>query len=226
MIRRTRVRPPRRAGWAVLLLSGVALAATPAVATSASHGAATCPFPHAKVVRSSSLARVFRAGDFLAGCARDHEVKTLAHDGFLEDGMGSEDYAHVRVAGSWVAHEDTGYFNPITQSNVVVQDLRRTGKRIATGTIAYHGGYRLAAPARTVHLPSNVRVTDLELRDTGTAAWIQSDPASGQFAVRVRGAGATTDLASGADIGPASLHLKGNRLSWTAAGSEHTARVS
>ena len=55
------------------------------------------------------------------------------------------------VAGRWAAHADTGCFNPITQTNVVVQDLRRAGKRVSKGTIAYHNGYRPSAPARTVH---------------------------------------------------------------------------
>jgi len=225
MIRRMRDRPLRRAGWAVLLLSGAALAPAPAAATSAKHAAATCPFAHAKVVHASSLARVFRAGEFLAGCSRDHKVKTLAHDGFLEDGMGSENYAHVRVAGTWVAHTDTGYFNPITQTNVVVQDLRRAGKRVPAGTIAYHDGFRLSAPARTVHLASNVGVTDLELRPTGTVAWIERD-AAGTLTVRMRGRGAATDLDSGPGIDPASLHLTGRTLSWTVAGAPRSARIA
>jgi hypothetical protein len=225
MIRRTRDRPLRRAGWAVALLSGAALAATPSAATSASH-AVTCPFAHAKIVRASSLARVFRAGEFLAGCARDHKVKTLAHDGSLEDGMGSEDYAHVRVAGPWVAHSDTGYFNPITQTNVVVQDLRRAGKRVPTGTIAYYGGYRLSAPGRTVHLASNAAVTDLELRPTGTVAWIERAAAGTQLTVRVRGKGAVTDLDGGPAIDPASLHLAGRTLSWTVAGAPRSATIA
>jgi hypothetical protein len=225
MSRRTRDRPPRRAGWAVLLLSAAALTAAPPAATSASR-AVTCPFAHAKVVHASSLVRVFRGGEFLAGCSRDHKVKTLAHDGFLEDGMGSEDYAHVRVAGTWVAHTDTGYFNPITQTNVVVSDLRRAGKRVPTGTIAYHGGYRLSAPSRTLHLASNVGVTDLELRPTGTVAWIERDAAGTQLTVRVRGKGAATDLDRGPDIDPASLHLKSRTLSWTVAGAPRSARIA
>ncbi len=220
--------PPRRGRIAALPLVGALLfVGTPAAATSAaSHARATCPFPHAKVVRASSLARVFRAGEFLAGCSRDHKIKTIAHEGSLEDGMGSEDYAHVRVAGTWVAFEGTGYFLPITESLVTVVDLRRAGKRVEKGTTGYSNGFRLTAPARIVHLPSNVHVTDLELRNSGTVAWIQSDPATGQLAVRVRTRHATTDLAAGADIDPASLHLKGTRLSWMQAGAEHSARIA
>lgn len=225
MTRRSHDRPLRRVAVAVVVCVAAA-ASTPAVATSAKRAAVTCPFPHAKVVHVSSFVRVFRAGEFLAGCGRDHKVKRLAHDGDLEDGMGSEGYAHVRVAGSWVAHEDTGYFYPIVQSLVVVQDLRRAGKRVPSGTIAYYAGLRLSAPERRVHLPTGVRVTDLELRDTGTVAWIQSDPASGQLAVRVRDRTTTTDLATGTDIDPASLHLAGRKLSWIAAGMSHSATIS
>jgi hypothetical protein len=213
-----------------LLLAGIVssgLAVAPGIANSAKSKAKSCAVAHSHTIHVDRAVRVFTKGEFLAGCSRrDGRIKTLAHDGFLEDGMGSENYAHVRVAGTWVAHEDYATFNPVVSSVVVVQDLRRAGKRIASGTIAYYAGFRLSAPERLVHLATNARVTDLELRDNGTVAWIQRDPAGTQLTVRVLGKHATTDLDSGPAIDPASLRLKGRTLTWTVASAVRSATIA
>jgi len=208
---------------ALALALGGALVLAPAAASRS----ASCAVAHSHTVHLDRQVRVFTKGEFLAGCSRsDGRIKKLAHDGSLEDGMGSENYAHVRVAGPWVAHEDYATFNPVVASVVVVQDLRRAGKRVPSGTIAYYAGFRLSAPERLVHLATSARVTDLELRDSGTVAWIERDPAGTTLTVRVRDAHATTQLDSGPAIDPASLHLAGRTLTWTVAGAVRSATIA
>ena len=207
----------RTVAWMAAAIAAAALTA----ASSAPASAATpCATRGSKTVVATKTARVFKvrvrprigaAFSRYYGClfSRNRRFR-FAEDDFPEQ----SGWSHIRLAGAYVAYAWHGSCAACDRAprHVVVQSLR-SGRFVTRLAISSED----TAEDRTV--------TDLELRPTGSVAWINRVGAGPAHEVQARdGAGARL-LDSGPGIDPLSLALGGSTLYWTKAGVAASARL-
>lgn len=219
-VMRDRIRIPSFSAATALLAAGFLTAgALPEAARASSLRDKVCAEPGSRTLRVSTRdIRIFtrkRNGETYGCHAARGRPYSLGELGTFT--------RFLRVAGPFVAHDSSFDSRDGTDSFVRVRNLR-TGRLVrkafkgsASGTDDY-----------------GTRVTDLEVRPTGSAAWIwdvslpgfpfsrlAGDPPP-QFEVRSasRSLPPTESilLDSGPDVDPRSLVLRGTTLSWTRAG--------
>lgn len=163
-----------------------------------------------KTVRSSRVARVYRVGSReeyrIFGCLRSSGRRYFLGDyelfnprsGFYQ-GIG-----RLVLAGRFVAY-DRRICSPsgiCTGGTIVRRDLR-------SGRVGV-----FANP-----IPNADPVSDLELAQSGSVAWIRrEDPAMPLYTVRKLEGAQGTVLDLGADVGPSSLVLQGPTVYWIKGG--------
>lgn len=198
----------------VLLIAGVP------EATSAGH---RCQMTGSKTIASSSLARVFQRRGLTYGClyslGRRYLLTSDKHSG--PDTI--EQYA-IRLSGRYVAYGETkigkeyrGFFVNVHDLRSGMDSVNETGKAPKQALDATLGNAFGIGPAVSVRL-----------RATGDVAWIARAQYPGvhpQFELRKREGRKRTLLARGDDIDPASLRLRGDRLTWRMGGMQARATL-
>lgn len=193
---RLRVRPSAGEGVAtagVCVLAALALAPDPAQSR-----ARACPPAGLRTLTATREVRVFRKGEETYAC----HVRARGRPHFLAGRNYDETIRVLRISGKYVGYSAVADNDPDTAS-VRVIDVRR-------GTLE-----RLDRRGGTV--------TDLELRPSGSVAWISRLP-DGRPAVPLRyevysgGDGETELIDEGTDVDPRSLVLRQRTLYWTRGG--------
>lgn len=137
----------------------------------------------------------------------------------FSDFFGEDEYGPFAIRPRYAAYAfEPGCANCDGRVALVeIQDLR-TGRHRFAGRASSLGEGREDVVER---------VTDLELRGTGSAAWIVSIEDDGQTTLEVhkQERRRRTLLASGPDIERRSLELRGATLSWTQGSERRTARL-
>jgi hypothetical protein len=202
-------------------MTAVALAAA-VLALSPTHHA--CRFAHTRTVAKNAIARVFVRSTrddeaWYGGCLyRDGLPRYVDFAGLDVEGA-EDDVALVRLAGPYVATADEFVSDGgIDAATVAVMDLRR---RQRASPLAEGSPIRFRGQARVVHrAPATVadrqhdHVRALVLRRTGSVAWIAQDLVTGAFEVHAVGGHSKRLLDQGPAIDPASLSLRGLRVTW------------
>ena len=178
------------------------VAETPEAASGSSARSAKCDSLGSKTVIRTRAVRIFRKNGKTYGCHLDRgRAYALGdHPDLVDVGL-----YHFRAAGPVVAYELLKQDRQELTSNVLARDLR-TGRRLRR---AFQGA---------------AQVTDLELRPTGSTAYIVELPfaSPSQYEVRIAPRALplfeSTLLDSGADVDPRSLVLRGTTLYWTRGG--------
>lgn len=205
---------------AAVFLASLALAASPPTTANASSARTkACASPGSRTLRSSTRAvRIFRKNGKTYGCYYGRGRAYALGDANGEESADFNELRFLHVAGPFVGREDLTLGRLGSLSIVQTRNLR-TGRLIRN---VYNGG----GPSAPL-----VQVTDLELRPTGSMAWVVETRDSGpsgplpiQYEVRAGiGSPPFVVLDSGPDIDPRSLVLEGTILSWTRAGVRQSA---
>lgn len=181
---------------------------------------ARCAPRHTRIIISNAQVQVYEGPDrnreglpAIYGCARSrHQSYVLGEMAtFSSSGGGGID--HETLAGAMVAYEQISGGPSGAAWLVYVRDLRngRWVHRAFTG-MARESRYRGVGP-----------LTALVLKSDGSVAWIAkvaglSGYVPPEYEVHALDKGGSRLLASGTEIDPHSLALKGSALSWTETG--------
>jgi hypothetical protein len=199
---------------------GVA-ANAPTTAEASSGRTKACESKASRTLRSSTRAvRIFRKNGKTYGCHYGRGRAYALGDRNGEESADFNELNFLQVAGAFAGYErlTTGRLGSLSRSTTI---NLRTGRFVRD---VYNGG----GPSAPV-----VEVTDLELRRTGSMAWITqsrdsdvSGPLPIQYEVRagVRSSSFAL-LDAGPDVDPRSLALEGTTLYWTRAGVRRSAAL-
>jgi hypothetical protein len=173
------------------------------LATLAGSGHA-CSAPAAKTTFATASARVFRVpGGRTYACLYRVGRSVSLGTSYVGSGPSLDKLERIRLAGPYVAYVRFDYDHTFTTSRLAVRDLR-------TGRVVQRAG------------PLTSRVTDLELTQTGAAAWISDD---GARSYEVWGPNGKR-LDAGTDIDPRSLAVAGSTVYWTRGGRSFSAYLA
>jgi hypothetical protein len=201
-----------------LALAIAAAALLAAAGPAEAKAAKPCSKNGSTTVRSTKSVRVYKVknnqgGFTLVGCLRsDNKRQTLARS-YDDNLVTSGDFAHVTVAGHFVAFEFTAYdvsckadcppgYDPYS-IHLTIRDLRERKTKHVNGDVAPKGRLVLTSGA--------------------SIAWTQK--AASDVEVDAFDAAGRRQLDHG-DIPPGSLKLKGKVASWTNAGAPKSATLA
>lgn len=191
---------------------------------SAADATRPCQLKSSKTIASSPHARVFQRSGVTYGCLYSSNRRVVL--GGYENTVASKIQQYeIRLAGRYVAFGETALGKEYIGYFVRVFDLRR-GKSVS---LSETGPATQRAKDESFGNAFGIGpAVSLRLRATGQVAWIaraRYADARPQFEVRKREGRTRTRLASGDDVDPASLALRGNRLTWRQGGQQGTATL-
>ena len=181
-----------------------------------------CAPKHARIIVSNAQVQVYKGPDrnreglpAIYGCARSGHRSYVLGEMAMFSSAGGGGIDHETLAGTMVAYEEISG-NPLPEGGsekswlVLVRDLR-TGRWIHR---AFTGVARVPKDEGVGPL------TALVLKSDGSVAWIAnvgglSGYAPAEYEVHALDKSGSRLLASGKEIDPHSLALKGSALSWT-----------
>lgn len=206
---------------ATVALAGFLIAGCLPSAAGASH---TCQSAKSRTIASSAHARVFQRDGVTYGCMYSSNRRVVL-GGYENTSTSKVQQYEIRLAGRYVAFGESRLGKEYIGFFVRVFDLCR-GKSVSfseTGPATQR--------AKDMSLGNAFGIgpaLSLRLRATGQVAWIaraQYRDGPPLYEVRKREGPRLTRLAAGNDIDPASLALRGNRLTWRQAGRQSTSRL-
>jgi hypothetical protein len=175
-----------------------------------------CAKKGSKTVVSTHSVRVYSVanrddGRNLYGCLRSNDRRQLLTRSFDDGYVTSAGYGHVRVAGRFVAWDESYTDDSckadcppdyeVTTYTVSVRDLKRRKTQAVDGKV----DGRLVVTAG------------------GAIAWTQND--GSEVVVDAYDGGGARELDRGAEVGLRSLRLKGSTVSWTNGGESRSAEL-
>lgn len=183
-----------------------------------------CQLAKSRTIASSPHARVFQRGGVTYGCLYSSNRRVVL--GSYENTIASKIQQYeVRLSGRYVAFGESRLGKEYIGFFVRVFDLRR-GKSVSfseTGPATQRAKDLSLGNAFGIGPAVSIR-----LRATGQVAWIaraQYFDGLPLYEVRKRDGPRSTRLATGDDIDPGSLALRGNRLTWRQAGQQSTSTL-
>jgi hypothetical protein len=204
-----------------MILTGLVSAGPIHAATNIGAPIKSCPPLHARVLRRDRSAVVYETATEIRGCARGRGRSYELGIPLEGDGSGAGSYgkgiSKPTLAGTVVAYEDTVHACERNHANCEATWLVKV-RDLATGRLIHD-----LPTGRPANPEPNVigagETTKIVVESDGAVAWIVLGSCQeGCYQVHAVGRTGERVLASGRDIQPRSLTLRGSELAWTEGG--------